>query len=118
MLKNTVKDAILMLHGVDLLLVSRTLPKRLAPSGINAMRLVHKNSTGQPWHCAGYPLCVPRLGGLHRAPSPEANIHLRPWHKLDWSAPHRTGASSKSPAIEMSMPMNPSIADRREYANR
>jgi hypothetical protein len=54
MLKNTVKDAILMLHGVDLLLVSRTLPKRLGPSGINAMRLVHKNSTGQPWAAPGH----------------------------------------------------------------
>ena len=49
MLKDTVKNAILMAHGVDLLLVSRTSPKRLGASGINAMRLVHKNPTGQPW---------------------------------------------------------------------
>jgi hypothetical protein len=34
--------------------VSRTLPKRLGASGINAMRLVHKNPTGQPWDKPGH----------------------------------------------------------------
>jgi hypothetical protein len=53
MLKDAVKNAILMAHGVDLLLVSRTLRKRLGASGINAVRPVHKNPTGQPWDKAG-----------------------------------------------------------------
>src|SRR5215831_10169722 len=35
-------------------LVSGSSAKRPGPSGINAMLLVHKNSTGQPWHKAGH----------------------------------------------------------------
>src|SRR5215472_10850017 len=36
-------------HGIDPRLVSGSSAKRPEPSGINAMPLVHKNSTGQPW---------------------------------------------------------------------
>jgi hypothetical protein len=32
----------------------RTVAKRPEPSGINAVRLVHQNSTGQPWDKPGH----------------------------------------------------------------
>src|SRR5215471_20117414 len=46
-------------------LVSGSSAKRPEPSGINAMPLVHKNSTGQPWNKSGHDdrwLHCPRRG--------------------------------------------------------
>ena len=72
MLKDTVKNAILMAHGVDPLLVSRTLPKRLGTSEINAIRPVHKNPTGQPWDMPGHD-----GGEGARRPTEQ------PWHRAE-----------------------------------
>jgi hypothetical protein len=46
----SVKNAIAVAHGVVPGLVSGSSAKRPEPSGINAMLLVYKNSTEQPWH--------------------------------------------------------------------
>jgi len=54
MLQKSMKNAILMTHGIDPRLVSGSSAKRPEPSGINAMPLVHKNSTGQPWIKSGH----------------------------------------------------------------
>src|SRR3954451_20691190 len=54
MLQQPVKYAILMQHGLILFPV-QNVAKRLEHRRINAMHLVHKKRTGQPWPCAGYP---------------------------------------------------------------
>src|SRR3954451_2199392 len=54
MLQQPVKYAILMQHGLILFPV-QNVAKRLEHRRINAMRLVHKKRTGQPWPCAGHP---------------------------------------------------------------
>src|SRR5207245_1065165 len=53
MLQKLMKDAIVMLHGIAPL-VSGSSPNVPTPSGINAMRFVHQNSTGQPWVKPGH----------------------------------------------------------------
>src|SRR3954463_7710572 len=54
MLQQPVKYAILMQHGLILFPV-QNVAKRLEHRRINAMRLVHKKRTGQPWACPGHP---------------------------------------------------------------
>src|SRR3954470_17724708 len=54
MLQQPVKYAILMQHGLILFPV-QNVAKRLEHRRINAMHLVHKKRTGQPWPCAGHP---------------------------------------------------------------
>ena len=54
MLQQTMKAAILVLHGVALL-VSKNVAQRPDPSKINAVRHVQQNPTGQPWACPGHP---------------------------------------------------------------
>src|SRR4051794_30954571 len=53
MLQQPVKYAILMQHGLILFPV-QNVAKRLEHRRINAMRLVHKKRTGQPWDKPGH----------------------------------------------------------------
>src|SRR3954451_17852355 len=54
MLQQPVKYAILMQHGLILFPV-QNVAKRLEHRRINAMHLVHKKRTGQPWDKPGHP---------------------------------------------------------------
>ena len=48
-LQQPMKNVILMAHGIDPQPRVRNVAQRPRPSGFNAMLLVYKNSTGQPW---------------------------------------------------------------------
>src|SRR3954470_5865314 len=100
MLQQPVKYAILMQHGLILFPV-QNVAKRLEHRRINAMRLVHKKRTGQPWACPGHP-----------RPSSVADMQIRIGTNVGYIDAARTWMAGTSARSKASSPC-PTITENR-----